>query len=504
MFGRSLVVQLVTISLTTAIKSTKAAFFFFPVPHVSSRPSTTAAAMLRRSPRRSYAAATELPRLQQPDESSESETNYVKEESPFQTPKKQRRKAPKKNHEDDEVIPSTPSTPDLLCSSSLEGTSESIDTNLISCDKQFVDLDVPPAEFRPSASLTTGQSFHWTALPTKDTTTRTTTAAELVASSSSAWGAHDATDWIGTLRITERNESLVVHVRETPTTTLYKILYAPPGFQHTDAFLRDYFQLHVSLDKLYESWAKDCPRLQKIAQCIPGVRMLRQDPWETLITSNNNIPRIASILATLRREYGRRIPIPQGYSTGDESAYSFPSLEELRGKVTEADLRRLGWGYRAKYVIQTVETLHNLGGEAYLSTLRNQKDPVAVQEALLQFAGVGRKVADCVALFSLQQTRAIPVDVHVWNIARRDYDPGQALATVKSLTPTIYKQVGDIFRDRFGEYAGWAHSLLFVAELPSFRPILPYELIKEMEEFKQVEQVRKQQLKEAKAKTSLH
>ena len=216
--------------------------------------------------------------------------------------------------------------------------------------------------------------------------------------------------------------------------------------------------------------------------------------------SNNNIPRIASILATLRREYGRRIPIPQGYNTGEENAYSFPSLEELRGKVTEADLRRLGWGYRAKYVIQTMETLHNLGGEAYLSTLRNQKDLVAVQEALLHFAGVGRKVADCVALFSLQQTRAIPVDVHVWNIARRDYDPDQALATVKSLTPGIYKQVGDIFRDRFGGYAGWAHSLLFVAELPSFRPALPKAMLQEMEEFKQLEQARKQQLKEAKAK----
>jgi len=216
--------------------------------------------------------------------------------------------------------------------------------------------------------------------------------------------------------------------------------------------------------------------------------------------SNNNIPRIASILATLRREYGRRIPIPQGESTEEENVYSFPSLEELRGKVTEDDLRRLGWGYRAKYVIQTMETLHNLGGEAYLSTLRDQKDPVAVQEALLQFAGVGRKVADCVALFSLQQTRAIPVDVHVWNIARRDYDPGQALFTVKSVTPSVYKQVGDIFRNRFGDYAGWAHSLLFVAELPSFRTVLPETLIQEMEEFKHVEQVRKQQLKEAKAK----
>lgn len=45
-----------------------------------------------------------------------------------------------------------------------------------------------------------------------------------------------------------------------------------------------------------------------------------------------------------------------------------------------------------------------------------------VQTALLQFPGVGRKVGDCVAVFSLDQTAAIPVDTHVWAIAVRDMD----------------------------------------------------------------------------------
>ena len=166
---------------------------------------------------------------------------------------------------------------------------------------------------------------------------------------------------------------------------------------------------------------------------------------------------------------------------GDETLYSFPSFMELRNRATEQDLRDIGMGYRAKYLIQTMETLAELGGEAYLHTLRETKDASEVQEALLQLCGVGLKVADCVALFSLRQGNAIPIDTHVWEIARRDYDKEGVLVDVKSMTPTIYKQTASLFQSRFKRYAGWAHSLLFVAELPSFRAVLPQDVIDEME-----------------------
>ncbi|PIK57841.1 putative mucin-19-like [Apostichopus japonicus] len=76
-------------------------------------------------------------------------------------------------------------------------------------------------------------------------------------------------------------------------------------------------------------------------------------------------------------------------------------------------------------------------------------------------------VADCVCLFSLDKTGAIPVDTHVWQIASRDYMP--ELKTKKSLTDKIYKETGDYFRELFGEYAGWAHSVLFSADLKKFQ-----------------------------------
>jgi N-glycosylase/DNA lyase len=179
------------------------------------------------------------------------------------------------------------------------------------------------------------------------------------------------------------------------------------------------------------------------------------------------------MLQSIRQQYGDPIHVPE-----HETFYAFPSVWQM-SLASEADLRQnCGMGYRAKYLVATIQRLQELGGEEYLQSLRSSCDPVWVQEQLLQFAGVGRKVADCVALFSLQQHSAIPVDVHVWNIARRDY--GATALPTKTLTPTAYRQIGDLFRTRFPLYSGWAHSLLFVAELPSFHTVLPFDLLKEM------------------------
>ncbi len=115
----------------------------------------------------------------------------------------------------------------------------------------------------------------------------------------------------------------------------------------------------------------------------------------------------------------------------------------------------------------------------------------ASQAALMHFPGVGRKVADCVALFSLGMSDCVPVDTHVWTIAVRELDA--SLGSAASLTPAVYERVGALFRQRYpGGYAGWAHSLLFTAELPLFREQLPAELALQMSSFRELE-------KEAKA-----
>ena len=415
---------------------------------------------------------------------------------------------------------------------------------LINPSQEFIDLEVSPVELRPSNTLTTGQCFHWRVVHPTTTTTTTIKAEEppsstLVSTSTSksksksAWGTHDATEWVGTLRLQlfDSCESVVLVVRELPDTTLYRPLATTRKRTNTTTedenkerielhrAIVEYFQLEVGLPDLYKEWSGACPRLSQIAECVPGVRIIRQDPWECLISficsSNNNIPRITKMLASIRSEYGRpllRIPATTKGSSDNGRAleyhqlYSFPSLEEFASKATDKDLRsKCGMGYRADYILETMKILRDetKGGEAYLRTvLRNTQDPTEVQTLLCEFKGVGRKVADCVALFSLDQDDAIPVDTHVWNIAIRDYDEGGILKTsVKSLTPSNYQRVGDIFRSRFPNKAGWAHSLLFVAELPSFRSLLPKVLVDEMETFQKEEKERKKQQKEEKKKT---
>ena len=87
--------------------------------------------------------------------------------------------------------------------------------------------------------------------------------------------------------------------------------------------------------------------------------------------------------------------------------------------------------------------------------------------------GVGPKVAACACLFSLDKHAAVPVDTHVWQLAVEHYTPE---LEGKSLTPKLMEKVEDAIVGVFGEYAGWAHNTLFVAELAHVRASLPEEL----------------------------
>jgi len=413
----------------------------------------------------------------------------MKEAMKLTTPSKQTKpKSPRKS-----VTPS-PKKPSIRLLSS--------DLAAIAPENEWVDLKVPAKELRPSATLTNGQCFNWLVVDVEqpaesDDSANSTPQKE---QQQSAWGTHDAQEWVGPL------QNRVISIRETRTSTEYRVLYGPTAEVKED--LQSYFRLETPLAPLYEEWSKADVRLAKIANAIPGVRILRQDPLECMFSficsSNNNIPRIAKMLSSFRETYGTfMMELPTRQEGGDSGAvpiYSFPTLSSL-ADATEDELRGMGLGYRAKYIIETRDLLNKCGGNDFLLSLRTQQDAETVQEELIKFSGIGRKVADCIALFSLDSDDAIPVDVHVQHIASRDYDP-TVLGEAKSLTPTIYKRVGDLFRDRFDSYPGWAHSLLFVAELPSFRGVLPADVVKEMDDWKEHEQMKKQEKKEESKKAA--
>ena len=99
----------------------------------------------------------------------------------------------------------------------------------------------------------------------------------------------------------------------------------------------------------------------------------------------------------------------------------------------------------------------------------------------------------------MDATSSVPVDTHVWRIACRDYDDENGtLRNAKSVTKKLYEHVGNVFYERFGPYAGWAHSLMFAAELPQFRPLLPEDIRQDMVTFSKWEKEMKQKARDEK------
>jgi N-glycosylase/DNA lyase len=167
----------------------------------------------------------------------------------------------------------------------------------------------------------------------------------------------------------------------------------------------------------------------------------------------------------------------------DQPFHDFPTPEALTVPGIESHLRELGFGYRAGYIAKTASIVAKERPEGWLQSLCNPElfdDSMdqkglpkdgregyrRAHEELLQLQGVGPKVADCVCLMGLGWGESVPVDTHVWQIAQRDYKFGKGKH--KSLTKATYDAVGDHFRGLWGKEAGWAHSVLFAADLKTF------------------------------------
>ncbi|KAM6982467.1 LOW QUALITY PROTEIN: N-glycosylase/DNA lyase [Tautogolabrus adspersus] len=233
-----------------------------------------------------------------------------------------------------------------------------------------------------------------------------------------------------------------------------------------EEMLRDYFQLNVRMGDLYKEWGAADPHFKRIADIFTGVRMLRQDPTECLFaficTSNNHISRIEGMIERLCQALGTQL-----CQLDEKSYYNFPTLSALADDSVEACLRDLGFGYRARFLQQSAKKILDTHGLGWLDGLRSVPY-LQARDALRTLPGVGSKVADCVCLMSLDKVEAVPVDTHVWQIAKRDYNYASGNGQ-KSITDKLHRDIGDFFRKLWGPYAGWAQSVLFCADLKKFQ-----------------------------------
>jgi len=232
-------------------------------------------------------------------------------------------------------------------------------------------------------------------------------------------------------------------------------------FENVDEnFVRNYFSLEDNLPKIYAKISRD-KHIKQAVQMFQGLRILHQDPWECLISyicaTYKNVQAIKLMLLRLSCRFGEKTCFEQ------RNFYLFPSPEKL-AKVSISEMAECGLGYRAKYVKETAKAVYEKNFD--FEQLSKKPYDKARQE-LLNFSGVGLKVADCVLLFSLAKTEAFPVDVWIKRVILEYYSehfPEEFVKKIfdkRSPTNTEYERLSLFGREYFGEYAGYAQEYLY-------------------------------------------
>ncbi len=206
-------------------------------------------------------------------------------------------------------------------------------------------------------------------------------------------------------------------------------------------FIIHFFSLDENLPKILKEINRD-KYLKKSIDKYRGLRLIKQDPWECLISficsSASNIPRIKSKLYGLSRSFGKKITLDEVCD------YAFPTPGGINNykKIVNAKT-----GFRARYIFDANKSV-NIDDLNSLRTLSYNN----AKKELKKINGVGDKVADCVLLFSLGFTQAFPVDTWIKKIMQLLYFENTTISNEK---------IREFGLDYFGTYAGYAQQYLF-------------------------------------------
>ena len=180
-----------------------------------------------------------------------------------------------------------------------------------------------------------------------------------------------------------------------------------------------YFDLDEDYGKLIASIDPEDVYLRRAAEFGSGIRILRQDLWEMIISfiisQQNHIRRIRRCIDMLCEKYGEKCRKENG-----EAYYAFPVPEAL-ASAEEEDLYACNLGYRSRYVRETAACVCR--GDVDLLSVASMNYEDSMNE-LQRLSGVGIKVANCICLFALHNTDAFPVDTHINKVLKEQYPNG--------------------------------------------------------------------------------
>jgi len=208
-----------------------------------------------------------------------------------------------------------------------------------------------------------------------------------------------------------------------------------------ESFLIDFFRLDDDLDRILKEIDRDSA-IHRAIERYRGMRLIRQDPWECLVSflcsSAKAIPHIRCILELLCKSCGKRIVF------GNQIVYCFPEPSYLRDPH---QLEAVRAGFRADYLIKASRQIDR----EQLMSLKK----LPYQEArgrLMELPGVGRKIADCVLLYSLDFLQAFPIDTWIAKGLQKVYFGGKRVGE---------KKMEQFVSNHFGPFAGYAQLYLY-------------------------------------------
>jgi N-glycosylase/DNA lyase len=228
----------------------------------------------------------------------------------------------------------------------------------------------------------------------------------------------------------------------------------------SEKFVTFYFGLNDDLEQISRCIGRD-DYIRKALRRFEGLRIVRQEPWECLISficaTYKSIAAIELMLSKLSVKLGEK------KAFDGLEFYTFPTVEKL-AFASENGLRECGLGYRAKYVQATAKKIYE--SKIELESLKTLPY-LEARKTLVEFPGIGLKVADCVLLFSLEKLEAFPVDVWVKRVILNHYANlfpealVKKLSTNESLSNSEYEKLNAFGRSYFGKYAGYAQEYLY-------------------------------------------
>ena len=242
--------------------------------------------------------------------------------------------------------------------------------------------------------------------------------------------------------------SHLVHIRQQDGGVEYQLADATGRIDDADftGELGSYFRLDDPIDDIYADICRD-RRVATMVERYPGLRILRQEPWECTVaficSATSNIPRIHQNMEAMADSLGAPVKL------AGEVRHTFPSPDQL-AQAGEGFLRELGLGFRAPYVIAAANMVR--AGALNLDELTRLPYGEA-KGRLMECRGIGAKIADCIAVFSLEKLEAFPVDVWVRRALAEWYFPMQKKPPDKAMVEWA--------QGYFGKYAGYSQQYLF-------------------------------------------